>query len=406
MKLFPIDTVDSGLLAKVLNRNQSLFEEDWQKELPFLIEKIKGAKVIVIGAAGSIGRAFTKLLAHFELGMLHLIDPSENNLVELVRDLRSTGFHLPKDFQTLSIELGSDEFDQYVQDLEDCDYLINFSALKHVRAERNVYTLARLCRTNLYGTHRLVESGKLLRCERIFSVSSDKSVNPANLMGATKAMMEQILFASADEISCSTARFANVAFSDGSLLAGFFNRFDKRQPFAAPNDVRRYFISHLEAAQLCILACFLGKNKEVYFPKMDESKDALTFSKIAELFLTNKGYQPQNYNSDEEAIERASQIEKGIWPCLFSGSDTSGEKDLEEFYFEEESIELERHSQIGIVTQPISFLKTNTKEFLQEIESLKASKNFTRRTLIDLFIKSGLTCLKPIDSDKNLDQKM
>ena len=406
MKLFPIDTVDPGLLAKVLNRNQSLFEEDWQKELPFLIEKIKGAKVIVIGAAGSIGRAFTKLLAHFELGMLHLIDPSENNLVELVRDLRSTGFHLPKDFQTLSIELGSDEFDQYVQDLEDCDYLINFSALKHVRAERNVYTLARLCRTNLYGTHRLVESGKLLRCERIFSVSSDKSVNPANLMGATKAMMEQILFASADEISCSTARFANVAFSDGSLLAGFFNRFDKRQPFAAPNDVRRYFISHLEAAQLCILACFFGKNKEVYFPKMDESKDALTFSRIAELFLANKGYQFQNYFTDQEAIKNTSKIDDGVWPCLFSGSDTSGEKDLEEFFFDEEMVDLDRHQQIGVITEPIPFLKIKTSELLEKVETLKSSKSFTRNTLIDLFIKSGLSCLKPVESNKNLDQKM
>ena len=406
MKLFPIDTVDPGLLAKVLNRNQSLFEEDWQKELPFLIEKIKGAKVIVIGAAGSIGRAFTKLLAHFELGMLHLIDPSENNLVELVRDLRSTGFHLPKDFQTLSIELGSDEFDQYVQDLEDCDYLINFSALKHVRAERNVYTLARLCRTNLYGTHRLVESGKLLRCERIFSVSSDKSVNPANLMGATKAMMEQILFASADEISCSTARFANVAFSDGSLLAGFFNRFDKRQPFAAPNDVRRYFISHLEAAQLCILACFFGKNKEVYFPKMDESKDALTFSRIAELFLANKGYQFQNYFTDQEAIKNTSKIGDGVWPCLFSGSDTSGEKDLEEFFFDEEMVDLDRHQQIGVITEPIPFLKIKTSELLEKVETLKSSKSFTRNTLIDLFIKSGLSCLKPVESNKNLDQKM
>lgn len=406
MNLHPIDTVDPVLLSKVLKREHSLFANDWNKELEEIKNVVRGSKIIVIGAAGSIGRAFTKLLAHFELGMLHLIDPNENNLVELVRDLRSCGMPLPEDFQTLSIELGSDEFDHYVKDIGNCDYLINFSALKHVRAERNPYTLARLCRTNIYGTHRLVESGKILDCKKIFSVSSDKSVNPANLMGATKAMMEQIMFASADEIACSTARFANVAFSDGSLLAGFFNRFEKQQPFAAPNDVRRYFISHLEAAQLCMLSCFCGGNKEVFYPKMDASKDAFTFSKIAELFIENQGYKPVHFTSEEDAIQATAKIKNGEWPCLFSGSDTAGEKDLEEFFFDEEKKDEKRYDNIGVVTEPISYVNKSVKLLISELEALKSKEKFNKENVISLFLDFGLSCFQPVISDKNLDQKM
>jgi FlaA1/EpsC-like NDP-sugar epimerase len=406
MFLHPIDTVDPELLAKVLGRDRSLFSNDWENNICDIQRIVSGKRIVVIGAAGSIGRAFTKLLAHFELEMLHLIDPSENNLVEVIRDMRSTGLPLPEDFKTFSIELGSEEFDDYVKCLGSCDYLINFSALKHVRAERDPFTLSRLFRTNIYGTHKLVEAGKLLKCSRIFSVSSDKSVNPANLMGATKAMMEQILFASSEEVSCSSARFANVAFSDGSLLAGFFNRFDKKQPFAAPNDVRRYFISHLEAAQLCMLSCFLGNNREVFYPKMDASKDALTFSKIAELFLESRGYQPVHCLSESEAIGKVIIMKEGKWPCLFSGSDTSGEKDLEEFYFEEEKRDENRFENLGIVTEPVSYLNRPVEQLITLANELKESNQWSREKLIDLLIECGLTCLKSVDSDKNLDQKM
>ena len=406
MHLHPIDTVNSQLLRSVLGREQSLFHDDWENSLDSLHEIVPGSRIMVIGAAGSIGRAFTKLLAHFDLAMLHLVDPNENNLVEVVRDLRSCGLPLPEDFKTLSIELGSEEFDHYVTDLKSCDYLINFSAMKHVRAERNPYTLSRLCHTNLFGTYKLVESAKVLGCKRVFSVSSDKSVNPANLMGATKAMMEQIMFASADEVSCSTARFANVAFSDGSLLAGFFNRFSKKQPFAAPNDVRRYFISHLEAAQLCMLSCFLGGNKEVFYPVMDESKDALTFSTIAEMFLKNEGYTPLLCDSEKEAIAKTVEIKNKQWPCLFSESDTSGEKDLEEFYFNEEKKDENRYQKVGVVIEPILFLKVPASLLISQLQQLKDEEKFTRESVIQLLIKSGLSCLQTVDYEKNLDQKM
>ena len=350
----------------VTGRTESIFAEDVRDNEKTLREAFQGSCVAVIGAAGSIGSAVVRTLLQFQLRGLCLIDLSENNLVELVRDLRSTrDLRLPADFVTLPIGLGSVEFERYFAEQPAFDYLLNLSAIKHVRTERNIYCLVRMIDTNVLFLHDFLERNPY-RFKKVFSVSSDKATNPANLMGATKMIMERALLARSDVQPFSTARFANVAFSDGSLPFGFLQRINKRQAISAPKDVRRYFISHQEAGELCVLSCALGHNRDVFFPNLIEGRDEKTFAEIAQELLRALGYTPEECASEEEAKVRAPDlIPRKKWPCYFFASDTTGEKEFEEFFAQGEELDLTRFRRIGVVEQRSSTDVRTLNDFLR-----------------------------------------
>ena len=390
----------------VTRRDRSLFIDDFTVNYRALEEAIRGSRIAVIGAAGSIGAAVVKAMLQFVPKAISLIDLSENNLVELVRDLRSSkGIRVPEDFATLPIGLWTTEFGRYFQDSPRFDYFLNLSAMKHVRSEKNIHCLMRMLDTNVVFLRDFLWHNPY-RFQKVFSVSSDKAANPANLMGASKMIMEKVLLVHADEQPFSTARFANVAFSDGSLPYGFLRRIDKRQPISAPNDVRRYFISHQEAGELCVLACMLGENCDVFFPKLTGGKDEKTFSQIAVDLLEALGYEPIECGSEEEAKDLADElIPQRKWPCYFFKSDTTGEKEYEEFYVEGERLDMDRFQRIGVTkrspltdTEPID-------AFIRFCRNAKSNPYVTKEDYVQAMLKVVPT-LQHAETGRNLDQKM
>jgi nucleoside-diphosphate-sugar epimerase len=425
-----------------LKRSKSLFDEDMAAHRGAVHDAVAGARILVIGAAGSIGCAFVKQLIPYRPGALHLVDISENNLVEVVRDLRSAppALPLPEDFRTFPVALGSEEFERLLAAQRDYDYVVNFSALKHVRSEKDPFSLMRMYNTNVLYVKRLLKALAGTGVRKHFSVSSDKAANPANVMGATKIFMERILLAYSDRVAFSTARFANVAFSDGSLLHGFLQRLAKRQPFAAPYDVKRYFISHEEAGQLCLLSCFLGENRDIYFPKLDEGADLLTFSEIAVLVLEAYGLEPDLCASEDEAKEKAelirdrapiiipgvsasaplvedatkalnreigalSLIKKIKWPCYFFASDTTGEKPYEEFYTAADRVDLERYRNVGVISQPPWTDRARIERALAAFEAIRRGAQWRKEDMVEA-IRIIVPELSHEETGRNLDQKM
>ena len=330
-------------------RMNSLFAGDVEAHATDLDSAIRGRRIAVVGAAGSIGSALVKRLVGYSPGNLTLVDLSENNLVELVRDLRSGPETLPPEFRTLSIGLGSPEFARFFSESPPFDFVFNLSAIKHVRGERNAYGIARMVDTNMLFLDEFL--GALpYSLERFFSVSSDKATAPASLMGASKFGMEQVLRRHAERHPYSTARFANVAYSDGSLLHGFLRRIEKRQPIAAPQGIRRFFMSHREAGELCLLAGILGLNREVFFPRLVESLHERSLPEIAKATLAKAGFEAVECESEAEAKQRMTEcLAEMRWPCFFSPSSTSGEKAFEEFHVASDDVDLSRFQAIGVV---------------------------------------------------------
>lgn len=395
------------LLSKILKRDKSLFEQDLNKDKNNILDQVRNSRVLIIGAAGSIGKSFVKQILPFSPKSLHLVDISENNLVELVRDIRSSLVNVPQDFQTLAIALGSNEFNHFLKSEKDYDYVINFSALKHVRSERDPYTLMRMYNTNVFYIYQLLDYLKKKPIKKHFSVSSDKATNPVNVMGATKIFMERVLLYYSDKIPFSTARFANVAFSDGSLLHGILLRLDNRQAIAAPNDVKRYFISHEEAGQLCLLSCFLGNNREIFFPKLSADEDLMTFSEIACTILDFFGYKPIICSSEQEAKEKAKEIapDSRSWPCYFFTSDTTGEKAYEEFFTANDLVDFERFQNIGVLSQKSISQKVKILQAINSFEKIKQSRTWQKKDMVKA-IKIIVPELFHEEKNKNLDQKM
>jgi FlaA1/EpsC-like NDP-sugar epimerase len=400
--------MEKQILNKILGRSQSLFHNDLAKGKKQLAEKIDGKRILVIGAAGSIGSSFVKQLMKYKPKSVHLVDPAENNLVEVVRDLRSSSLQVPDDFMTISISMGSLMFNHFLESQKSYDYVVNFSALKHVRVERDPFSLMQMLETNLFSLERLlrllVKGGET----KIFSVSSDKAVNPANLMGASKALMERLLYSFSARVPYTTSRFANVAFSDGSLLHGFGRRFEKGQPFSAPNDVKRYFISHEESGQLCLMACFLGNNRDIFIPRLDAETDLITFSQIAELYLKDRGFTPILCGSDKEAVavaEAGKMHASKEWPCYFSGSDTSGEKFQEEFVGLGEKAENGRFEGVDIIaTQPPED-DAALSQTITVLEEIRDGEYWSTAEISEA-IKISVPDLNHQVTDRNLDQKM
>jgi len=393
-------------MLSLIGRSKELFIDDISTNADILSEIIKNSSFLVLGAAGSIGQSLVKELFNNNPKKLHLVDLSENNLVELVRDLRSSQGYIDGDFKTFALDIGSTEFDYYLSEVGSFDYIFNFSALKHVRSESNPFTLMRMINTNIINTLKTIKWAKKLNAKKYFCVSTDKAANPVNMMGASKRIMEMYLMQQSQTIDISTARFANVAFSDGSLLHGFEQRLKKNQPIAAPSDVKRYFVTPKEAGELCLISGLLGNNREIFFPKLSPELNLVYFDKIALKFLNNNGYEPFICDSEDEARKNIKKlISEGKWPCYFFESDTTGEKDFEEFYTDDETIDLDRFKNIGIVLNNLSFDEIKLKSFLHDIKSMQKNSSWHKSQLVDLF-NEMIPNFSYVDKNKYLDEKM
>ena len=373
-------------ILKLIGRTALLFDDDISTQRKELEALVSNSRFLVIGGAGSIGQAVTREIFKRNPLALHVVDISENNMVELVRDIRSTLGYIDGDFRTFALDCGSNEYRALINASEGYDYVLNLSALKHVRSEKDPFTLMRLIEVNILNTIKTVQMAKAQGAKKYFCVSTDKAANPVNMMGASKRIMEMFLMRESESMVISTARFANVAFSDGSLLHGFNQRFAKRQPISAPNDVRRYFVTPQESGELCLMSCLLGENRDIFFPKLSEQLHLITFSDIAERYIDNLGYEPYHCSTEEEARERSNElIASKRWPCYFFKSDTSGEKDFEEFFTDNETLDMNRFKNIGVIKNEAIFSSNMLDNFLEVIYDLRAQKNWEKSPLVDLF---------------------
>ena len=317
----------------MIGRSNDLFDFDLKTYKSQLENVISKSNFLVLGGAGSIGQEVVKEIFQRNPKKLHVVDISENNLTELVRDIRSSFGYILGEFKTIAIDIGSNEYDAFIKSDGAYDYVLNLSALKHVRSEKDPFTLMRMIDVNILNTDKTIKQSIQNGVYKYFCVSTDKATNPVNMMGASKRIMEMFLMKSSYEINISTARFANVAFSDGSLMYSFNKRIEKQQPIAAPNDIKRYFISPKESGELCLLSCIFGENRDIFFPKLDKNLHLKSFSEIAISFLKEMGYEPYLCKTEEEARELVKSLPaKGKWPCFFSKTDTTGEKYVEEFF--------------------------------------------------------------------------
>src|SRR5690606_23475149 len=340
---------------------------------------VQSSRFLVIGGAGSIGQAVTREIFKRRPKTLHVVDISENNMVELVRDIRSTLGYIDGDFRTFAIDCGGREFSALMASGAGYDYVLNLSALKHVRSEKDPFTLMRLIEVNVLNTIATIEQARAGGARKYFAVSTDKAANPVNMMGASKRIMEMFLMQASLDVPISTARFANVAFSDGSLLHGFNQRFAKRQPISAPNDVRRYFVTPQESGELCLASCLLGGNRDIFFPKLSEELDLTRFSDIAVRFLASLGFEAYECATEDEARGRAAElIPAKKWPVYFFASDTTGEKDFEEFYTEAETLDMDRFENIGVILNEPVFDEGRLERFLATIQAIRSGPTWDK----------------------------
>ena len=355
---------------KVICRKESMFIGDIRQKEQILENKIKNKTLLVIGGAGSIGSSFIKAILPFKPKSLVVVDINENALAELTRELRSTkDMHVPEDYVTYPMDFASLVFEKMFRNREGFDIVANFSAHKHVRSEKDIYSIEALLRNNVLNLKKLLDLLEEFPPEEYFCVSTDKAANPVNIMGASKRLMEDVIFSYSDKFPVKTARFANVAFSNGSLPLGFTNRLAKLQPLSAPSDIKRYFVSPEESGQICLLACILGENREVFFPKFEEAQ-MMSFDKIADSLLEAYGYKPLLCGSDEEAIEKMDLVRNGskMYPVHYSVSNTSGEKMFEEFFTDEEEIELKRFDALGVIVNKAPVKKEKIDKLFSDLE--------------------------------------
>ena len=373
-------------ILSLIGREQELFALDVSVHEQAMKRIVSESTFLVIGGAGSIGQAVTKEIFKRNPLKLHVVDISENNMVELVRDIRSSYGYIDGDFQTFALDVGSVEYDAFIKADGKYDYVLNLSALKHVRSEKDPFTLMRMIDVNILNTDKTLLQSIENKTKKYFCVSTDKAANPVNMMGASKRIMEMFLMRRSLDINISTARFANVAFSDGSLLHGFNQRIQKRQPIVAPQDIKRYFVTPKESGELCLMSCIFGENRDIFFPKLSEALHLISFAEIAVKYLKQIGYEPYLCSSEEEARRLAETLPaQGKWPCLFSDSDTTGEKDFEEFYTENETLDMTRFQNLGVIKNEPLFDNQSLENFAQFINARKCAKHWTKQEIVDLF---------------------
>lgn len=393
-------------ILELIGRNSPLFLEDMAQNENKLKSIVSNSRFLVLGGAGSIGQAVTKEIFKRNPAKLHVVDISENNLVELVRDIRSSYGYIEGDFKTFALDIGSLEYDTFIKADGKFDYVLNLSALKHVRSEKDPFTLMRMIDVNIFNTDKTIRHSILNDTKKYFCVSTDKAANPVNMMGASKRIMEMFLMRRSEKIDISTARFANVAFSDGSLLHGFNQRIQKRQPIVAPNDVKRYFVTPQESGELCLMSCIFGENRDIFFPKLSEKLHLISFADIAVKFLNQKGYEAHLCKDEDEARELINILpQQNKWPCLFTQSDTTGEKDFEEFFTDNEVLDLKRFHNLGVIKNQLDLETEKIEYFEKSISEKRASLNWNKEEIVDLFLEM-IPDFDHQEKGKYLDSKM
>ncbi|MGG5572551.1 UDP-N-acetylglucosamine 4,6-dehydratase [Vibrio diazotrophicus] len=393
-------------ILDLIGRREALFTSDISSHEKELCRVVSSSKFLVLGGAGSIGQAVTKEIFKRNPQQLHVVDISENNMVELVRDIRSSFGYISGDFQTFALDIGSIEYDAFIKADGKYDYVLNLSALKHVRSEKDPFTLMRMIDVNVFNTDKTIQQSIDAGVQKYFCVSTDKAANPVNMMGASKRIMEMFLMRKSKQISISTARFANVAFSDGSLLHGFNQRIQKRQPIVAPNDIKRYFVTPQESGELCLMSCIFGENRDIFFPKLSEALHLISFADIAIKYLEQLGYEPYFCTSEEEARELAQTLPaQGKWPCLFTASDTTGEKDFEGFFTDKETLDMSRFENLGIIKNQALFDDEKLNLFERNITAMKNDREWSKEQIVELFF-TMIPDFGHKETGKYLDSKM
>jgi|TARA_B110000240_G_C13497303_1_gene452244 FlaA1/EpsC-like NDP-sugar epimerase len=390
----------------LIDRKEKLFTQDIESNKTELSERVSSSRFLVLGGAGTIGQAVTKEIFKRNPKKLHVVDVSENNLVELVRDLRSSEGYIDGDFKTFVLDIASIEYDAFIKSDGQYDYVLNLSALKHVRSEKDPFTLMRMIEVNILNTIKTIDQSIENGVKKYFCVSTDKAANPVNMMGGSKRIMEMFLMKKSKEIMISTARFANVAFSDGSLLHGFDQRIKKQQPIAAPSDVKRYFVIPEESGELCLMSTIFGENRDIYFPKLNHDLHLITFSEIAKRYLIERGLEPYKCETEQEARDKVKELaSQKKWPCLFSKSNTTGEKSFEEFFTEKEVLDLEKHKKLGVIKNEPIFEEEKLDYFLSKINNYRKERKWSKSELVNLFHEM-IPGFGHVEMNKYLDSKM
>lgn len=395
--------IDEFISKRVTERKESLFKRDLEENFEKIKKVFTGSKVIILGGAGSIGTAFIKEVLTFEIDCLVVVDINENALTELTRDLRSSHISLPLEYRTYPMDLSMKSVGKIFKKYNGFDVVANFAAHKHVRSEKDTYSIEALLENNILKAMKLMELLKEYPPKRFFYVSTDKAANPTNVMGASKRIMEDVIMYYSKFYKVSLARFANVAFSNGSLLYGFEERIKKQQPLSAPTDIKRYFVAPKEAGEICLLACIGEENREIFYPKLG-LKTTKSFDEIGRALLIEIGYEPLYCSSESEAIEKIPEIARGLYPVFFSKADTSGEKEVEEFFTDEEEVDEERFHAIGVIfgkeveQDKILAFKSQLEQLIEDEESQK--EDYIR--LLGDYLKN----FSHIEKNKILDDKM
>jgi len=388
-------------------RSGSMFAQDIEVNREELAREIKDKKVLVIGGGGTIGSSFIRAICPFQPKTLVVVDLSENYLTELTRTLRSTaGMYVPADYRTYPLSYADPIFEKIFRKEGGFDIVANFSAHKHVRSEKDQYSVEALIENNDIKAKKLMDLLCEFKPKHFFCVSTDKAANPVNIMGCSKKVMEEMIMSYSKDFPVTTARFANVAFSNGSLLAGFIDRLMKNQPMSSPNDVKRYFVSPDESGQICMLACILGKSGEIFFPKLGEEQ-MMTFSSICDKFLTTLGYKIKYCNSEEEARQFAANMpaDSDTYPVYYFTSDTTGEKGYEEFYIPGEKLNMDRFKSLGVIEEYPCKKKDEIEAFYEKLENLFKKPDFQKAQVVEL-LKEMVPNFQHEEKGKNLDQKM
>lgn len=399
--------VSNFIKNNITFRSRSMFLDDIEANRERLKEEIEGRSLLVIGGAGTIGSSYIRAVLPFRPSKLVVVDVSENGLTELTRDLRSTyGMYIPEDYRTYPLNFADPIFEKIFRKEGGFDIVANFSAHKHVRSEKDQYSVEALIENNVLKARKLLDLLVEMPPKHFFCVSTDKAANPVNIMGCSKKVMEEMIMAYSDKFKVTTARFANVAFSNGSLLAGFIERMMKRQPLSSPNDVKRYFVSPEESGQICMLACMLGRSGEIFFPKLGEEQ-MMTFSSICDRFLHSLGYKIKYCSSEEEARKYANDMgeDNDTYPVYYFSSDTTGEKGFEEFYIEGEELNMERFSSLGVIENYPCRKMSEIDGFFERMNALFGEKDFCKADVVRL-LKEFIPNFEHEEKGKNLDQKM
>ena len=400
--------LDHFIKTYVTKRQESLLLPDLEKYHADLEKHISGKKVLVIGGAGTIGSSYIKAILKFNVSSLVVVDINENGLTELVRDLRSsTGYNIPADFITYPMNFGDRVFEKMFRSLAPFDIVANFAAHKHVRSEKDIFSIEAMIENNVLRARKLLDLLLEFPPEHFFCVSTDKAANPVNIMGASKKLMEELIMAYSGRLPITTARFANVAFSNGSLPLGFIERLNKRQPWSCPTGIRRFFVSPQESGELCMIASVLGESGDIIFPKLDEERDMITFDAIAIDLLKYLGLEADVCKTEEEARRKSLLLndKSTTYPVYFFETDTSGEKPYEEFFTEREALDNNKFINLGVIKNSLKRDFREIDQIFERLRSLFASDNVTKAGIVEI-LKTWLPNFEHIEKGKGLDSKM